>query len=94
SEMLIKACTKPKDVVLILFGGSGSEIEVCKVLNRQYISAEIDEKYYNMIIERLSKGRIEEKYRLKLKRYEIQNIQTQLTLLEKQQGYLFSEDKK
>ncbi|MCM8777804.1 MAG: site-specific DNA-methyltransferase [Candidatus Omnitrophica bacterium] len=94
SEMLIKACTKPKDVVLILFGGSGSEIEVCKVLNRQYISAEIDEKYYNMIIERLSKGRIEEKYRLKMKRYEIQNIQTQLTLLEKQQGYLFSEDKK
>ena len=47
--MLIKSCTKPKDTVLILFGGSGSEIEICKNLGRQYISAEIDEKYYKVI---------------------------------------------
>jgi len=94
SEMLIKACTMPEDIVLILFGGSGSEIEICKVLNRKYISAEIDEKYYKMILERLSKGKIEEKYRLNMKKYEAKNIQTQLTLLEKHKEYLVREEKK
>lgn len=93
SEMLIKSCTMPKDVVLILFGGSGSEIEICKVLNRQYISAEIDEKYYKMIIDRLKKGRIEEKYRLNMEKYEIENIQTQLTLLEEQKEFLKRKEK-
>jgi len=82
SELLIKSCTIPGDIVLILFGGSGSEIETCKVLNRQYISTEIDEKYYRMILDRLSKGKIENKYRLSMKRNKIKNIQTQLSLLE------------
>lgn len=68
SEMLIKSCTMPKDIVLILFGGSGSEIEVCKLLNRQYISSEIDKVYYKMIIDRLRKGKIDVKYRLKMKK--------------------------
>ena len=75
----------PKDVVLILFGGSGSEVEVCKVLNRRYISAEIDETYYRMISDRLNKGKIEEKYRLRLRKYEISNIRTQLTLVKEQE---------
>ncbi len=87
SEQLIKSCTIPGDVVLILFGGSGSEIEVCKVLNRQYISAEVDEKYYQMILDRLSKGQIEEKYKLRLKRYERKNIEAQLLLLEEGEEY-------
>jgi DNA modification methylase len=65
AEMLIKSCTMPGDIVLILFGGSGSEIEVCKNLGRQYISAEIDEKYYKMIIDRLKTGYIDEKYKFK-----------------------------
>ena len=82
SEMLIKSCTLPGDIILILFGGSGSEIEVCKVLNRQYISAEVDEEYYKMILDRLGKGRIEEKYKLRLRRYERRNIEAQLALLE------------
>ena len=94
SEMLIKSCTMPKDIVLILFGGSGSEIEICKVLNRQYISAEIDDKYHKMILDRLSKGRIEEKYRLRLKRYEIKNVQAQLSLLEQQKKYLIKKREK
>jgi len=84
----------PKDIVLILFGGSGSEIEICKVLNRKYISAEIDEKYYKMILERLRKGKIEEKYRLNMKKYETKNIQTQLTFLEEQKEYLEEKDTK
>jgi len=68
SELLIKSCTVPNDIVLILFGGSGSEIEVCKQLNRRYISAEIDKKYYNVIIDRLKNGKISEKYKLKMKK--------------------------
>jgi site-specific DNA-methyltransferase (adenine-specific) len=64
AEMLILSCTMPRDTVLILFGGSGSEIEVCKRLDRHFISAEIDPKYYAMIQDRLNKGRIEAKYRL------------------------------
>ena len=91
SEMLIKSCTMPYDAVLILFGGSGSEIEICKVLKRHYISAEIDEKYFKMIIDRLNKGKIEEKYKLRLKRYEIKNIESQLSVLEKQKKYVTGE---
>ena len=88
SEMLIKSCTMEGDIVLILFGGSGSEIEVCKILKRQYISAEIDEKYHKMITERLNKGKIEERYKLRLKKYDTENISLQLTLLEEQKVYL------
>jgi len=68
TEMLIKACTMPKDIVLILFGGSGSELEVCKWLNRQYISAEIDPKYYEIIIDRLKNGYVSKKYKLHLRK--------------------------
>ena len=68
TEMLIKTCTMPHDIVLILFGGSGSELEVCKLLNRQYISAEIDPKYYEIIADRLKNGYIREKYKLQLRK--------------------------
>jgi len=87
SELLIKSCTMANDIVLILFGGSGSEIEVCKILDRRYISAEIDEKYYKMILDRLNNGRIGETYKLRLKRYERRNIETQLSLLEERREY-------
>jgi len=92
SELLIKSCTMPGDVVLILFGGSGSEIEVCRILNRRYISAEIDSKYYQMILDRLSKGRIEEKYKLRLNRYERRNIEAQLSLLEERGEYIATKE--
>lgn len=93
SEMLMKSCTFEGDVVLILFGGSGSEIETCKILKRQYISCEIDEKYHKMILDRLSKGKIDERYKLRLKKYETKNISAQLTLLEEQGVYLRNERK-
>lgn len=68
SELLISSCTKPKtDNVLVLFGGSGAEIEVCKKLKRNFISAEIDLTYYNMIKDRLDKGLIDKKYKLLLR---------------------------
>jgi len=82
SQVLIESCTMPKDVVLVLFGGSGSEIEICKLLNRQYISAEIDEKYYEVILDRLKKGRIDQKYRLKMKKEALGIKSPQLTFLE------------
>ena len=82
SRMLIESCTMPKDVVLILFGGSGSEIEVCKLLNRQYISAEIDAKYYEIILDRLKIGRIDQKYRLKMRKEAVGVKSPQLTFLD------------
>ena len=87
SELLIQSCTLPEDIVLVLFGGSGSEIEVCKVLKRRYISAEVDGKYFNMILDRLNKGRIEEKYKLRLNHYERKNLEAQLSLLEEREQY-------
>ncbi|MBI5694517.1 MAG: site-specific DNA-methyltransferase [Nitrospirae bacterium] len=68
SEMLINSCTKEGENVLIHFGGSGSEIVLCKELHRNFISAEIDKKYYEMILDRLQNGIIKEKYRLNLKK--------------------------
>jgi len=82
SQMLIEACTKPKDIVFILFGGSGSEIEVCKILNRKYISAEIDKKYYEVILDRIKNGRISQKHRLKLKKETVSVEDLQLTFLD------------
>lgn len=64
AEMLIKASTVEGDLVLVLFGGSGSELEVCKKLNRRYISAEIDKGYHKIIIDRLEKGKVDDKYRM------------------------------
>lgn len=55
SEMLIKVCTSSGDIVLILFGGSGSEIEVCKYNDRHFISAEINGEYCEKINKRLEK---------------------------------------
>ena len=55
SEMLIKSCTMSKDVVLVHFGGSGSELEICKKMDRNFIAAELDEKYYKVISNRLEK---------------------------------------
>lgn len=71
TEMLIQACTMPKDIVLVLFGGSGSELEICKKSARQYISAEIDSKYHEIITDRLKNGFIQKKYKLQLRREKI-----------------------
>jgi len=64
SELLVRSCTRPKDIVLVLFGGSGAEIEVCKNLDRQFISAEIDPKYHKVIMDRLKNGGVPKKHRL------------------------------
>ncbi len=66
SRTLFLSSTKPGDLVLILFGGSGSEIVECKKIKRHFIAAEIDKKYYNLILARLAsdEGVVPEKYRL------------------------------
>lgn len=53
-ELLIKSSTKENDDCFILFGGSGSELVLCKKLKRNFISCEIHNKYYNMILDRLN----------------------------------------
>jgi len=52
-EMLIKSCTLENDDVFILFGGSGSEIILCKQIKRNFISCEIHKDYFNMILDRI-----------------------------------------
>jgi site-specific DNA-methyltransferase (adenine-specific) len=64
SEMLISSCTMPGDNVLILFGGSGAEVDVCMRLERNFIAAELDSDYYQMIVDRISSGQIDSKYKL------------------------------
>ncbi|MDR3253921.1 MAG: hypothetical protein LBT07_03025 [Endomicrobium sp.] len=78
-EMLIKASTKKNDLVQILFGGSGSEIVLCKKLDRNFISSKLHKPYYDMIIDRLNNnGIIKENYKLKIKNnkfnYEVQPV--------------------
>jgi site-specific DNA-methyltransferase (adenine-specific) len=67
TEMLLKATTRKSDVVLVLFGGSGSEIAVCVRLGRVFISAEMNADYVRLIRSRLANGgRIPDRYRLKM----------------------------
>jgi len=71
--MLIKASTKPKDIVLVLFGGSGAEVALCKNLERQFISAELDKKYCDIINNRLASGFIAPEHKLFRGRRKIKN---------------------
>ena len=65
-EMLINSCTKENDDCLILFGGSGSELVLCKKLKRNFISCELHPEYYQMILDRLGddKGTVKDEYRI------------------------------
>ena len=87
SEMLIKSCTKEGDTVLILFGGSGSGIVLCKELKRNFISAEIDKKYHEMILDRLENGVIREEYKLNLKKTKLPELPRVISLFEKRAKY-------
>ena len=86
-EMLLNASTKPGDIVLVLFGGSGSEIEVTRRLDRHFISAEIDPEYHRLIMERLEKGSVPADFKLEFSRRQTTNPH-QLTLLETPEDYV------
>jgi len=52
---LIKKHSNVGDLVLDSFAGSGTVGEACLELNRKYILIERDDKYYNLILNRLNK---------------------------------------
>jgi len=83
-ETLIKASTQENDDVMILFGGSGSEIVACQRLKRNFISCELHPDYYAMILDRLQHGgSIRSRYRLdfRQKADEPEDIQPGLPLI-------------
>jgi len=65
SEMLLKATAKKGDTVLVLFGGSGSELVICQKMGLNFVSAEIEPAYVKMIEERLKHhGEVPKSYRM------------------------------
>ena len=52
-ELLVKASTQDGDNIFIHFGGSGSEVIHAKNLKRNFISCELQNDYYEMILHRL-----------------------------------------
>lgn len=65
AKMLFLVSTKPDDTIFILFGGSGSEICLAKMMKRNYISCEINKTYYDMIQARIARnGYIPHEYKL------------------------------
>jgi len=53
SEMLVRGTTTSGDTVLIMFGGSGSEVLVCDRLRRKWVVCEIEDTYHRLINIRL-----------------------------------------
>lgn len=56
-EYLISKVTKPGELVLDPFMGSGTTGKACKNLNRDFIGIEIDETYYNTARTRILEGK-------------------------------------
>jgi adenine-specific DNA-methyltransferase len=52
-ERLILTSSNPNDIVLDIFGGSGSTGVACKMHNRNFIGCEIDKTYYEKSLERI-----------------------------------------
>lgn len=52
-ERIVKASSKPGDLVFDPFSGSGTTASVCKKLKRNFIGAEINPKYHKLSIKRL-----------------------------------------
>jgi site-specific DNA-methyltransferase (adenine-specific) len=94
-EMLIKSCTQIGDDVFILFGGSGSELVLCKNLERNFISCELHQEYYEMILDRLNNnGKIRTEHRLDfIQQKRIKSKQPDL-FITTEQGDMFSSIKR
>jgi DNA modification methylase len=54
-ERIIKASSNENDIILDCFAGSGTTGIACINTNRNYILIEKEEKYYNMINDRINK---------------------------------------
>lgn len=62
--LLIKASTNEGDIVFPLFGGSGAEVELVQKLKRNFLTAELNPRYCEIIESRLKNGNIANEYRL------------------------------
>lgn len=58
-KRILIATTKPSDVVLVPFCGAGSECVAAKILKRNFISYEIDQKYIDIANKRLAHAETE-----------------------------------
>lgn len=52
-KRLIQASSNENDLVLDPFGGSGATALACLALKRPFITIELDENYYQVILERV-----------------------------------------
>lgn len=59
SSLLVKSTTKPGDIVVVLFAGSGSEIEVCRKLGRSFLTADLNDNYCEHINNMLDQNMLE-----------------------------------
>lgn len=83
TELLLKSCTKEGDDILILFGGSGSELVLCQQLKRHFLSCEIHPEYYQMIQARLAAdGKIQPEHKLKTGKPRQSSVSTTLALFD------------
>lgn len=55
-ETLIKNSSKEKEIILDPFMGSGTTGEACKLLGRDFIGIELDEKYFKIAEQRINNG--------------------------------------
>jgi len=76
-ELIIKASSNEGDLVLDPFGGTGTTASVAKRLKRNFITMEISEEYYNLILKRIDGNVLEMKSNKKLE------LKKQKTLFDK-----------
>jgi len=57
SKALIETSSRENDLVYIPFGGSGTEMEQCQLLNRRCIGSELEKKYCDIIEDRLKNAK-------------------------------------
>ena len=54
TRALLLTCSRPHDLVLVPFAGSGTECAMAKKENREFIGFEIDEKHHTVAMKRLN----------------------------------------
>lgn len=52
-ERLILTSSNPGQIVLDIFGGSGSTGVACKLHERKFVGCEVDETYYQKSLQRI-----------------------------------------
>jgi len=70
-EYLIKTYTNEGDLVLDFAMGSGTTGVACMNLNRKFIGIELNEKYFNIALQRIQEAKKEGKEKMKVRIFEI-----------------------